>query len=413
MTDIAIEPLAPADAGELLTLQRAAYQTEAAIYGDPGLPPLVQTLGELRAELEDALALKAVRAGRLVGAVRARLDGDTAHVARLVVAPDVQGRGLGTRLLAAIEAAAAAVGARRAELFTGHRSAANLRLYRRLGYTERRREPVDAGLELVFCDKELAAAAPRAPRRDPALDYDRHGAGYARTRRTDPRIAARVHAALGDARTVANVGAGAGSYEPADRHVLAFEPSATMRAQRPRELAPAVAATAEALPLDDDAVDAAMAMVTVHHWGDPHRGLRELRRVARGPVVVLTFDPVALASSWLFEYLPEALADDQSRFMPIDDVAATLGAARVEPIALAHDCRDGLVEAFYGRPEAFLDPAVRRGQSIWPRLPPGVEERAVAALAADLESGAWDARHGALRTQPEYPSALRLVVGRP
>jgi hypothetical protein len=244
---------------------------------------------------------------------------------------------------------------------------------------------------------------------DPGLDYDRHGAGYTTTRRTEPRIAALVHAALGDARTVANVGAGAGSYEPDDRHVIAFEPSAAMRAQRPPGRVPAIAARAEALPLDDDAVDAAMAMITIHHWDQP-RGLAELRRISRGPVVILTFDTVALEDAWLFEYLPEALADDQERFGPLEDVVAALGGARVDPVPIPFDCADGFVEAFYGRPEAFLDPAVRRGQSVWPRLPPGVEERAVAALSADLASGAWDARHGHLREAPEYVGALRLVV---
>lgn len=244
----------------------------------------------------------------------------------------------------------------------------------------------------------------------PGLDYDRHGVGYADVRRPDPRIAARVHAALGDARTVVNVGAGAGSYEPRDRHVIAIEPSATMRAQRPPDAVPAIAARAEALPLDDDSVDAAMAISTIHHWDAQGDGLAEMRRVARGPVVVQTFDTAALERAWLFEYIPEALADDQDRLGPIDAVVEALGGARVEVVPFAWDCTDGMVEAYYGRPEAFLDPAVRRGQSIWPRLPPGAEERAVARLAADLESGAWDDRHGHLREQPAYEGSLRLVV---
>jgi SAM-dependent methyltransferase len=244
----------------------------------------------------------------------------------------------------------------------------------------------------------------------PGLDYDRHGAGYAAVRRPDPRIAAQVHAALGDARTVVNVGAGAGSYEPRDRHVIAVEPSATMRAQRPPEAVPAVAARAEALPLDDDSVDAAMAISTIHHWDPQAAGLAEMRRVARGPVVVLTFDPDALERAWLFEYLPEGLADDQARLGPLDAVVEALGGARVETVPFPLDCTDGMVEAYYGRPEAFLDPAVRAGQSIWPRLPAGVEERAVARLAADLASGAWDERHGHLRDLPAFEGALRLVV---
>lgn len=245
------------------------------------------------------------------------------------------------------------------------------------------------------------------------IDYERHSVGYARQRRADPRIAALIDAALGDARTVVNVGAGAGSYEPPDRHVIAIEPAAAMRAQRPPLLAPAIAAHAEALPLDDGSVDAAMAVVTIHHWQDPAAGLRELRRVARGPVVVLTVDPDALDRLWLTEYLPETLADDRARFPPIDAVAQALGGATATPVAIPHGCTDGFLEAFYHRPEAFLDPAVRAAQSIWPRLPPGAEERAVAALRRDLISGAWDDRWGFLRDAPAFDGAFRLVVAPP
>ena len=130
-------------------------------------------------------------------------------------------------------------------------------------------------------------------------DYERHGHGYTAFRRPDPRIAAQVHRALGPARTVLNVGAGAGSYEPEGRYVLAVEPSAVMRAQRPRSLAPAIDAVAESLPLDDRSVDAAMAMITIHQWPDAGRGLREMRRVTRGPVVIMTFDGDALDRFWL------------------------------------------------------------------------------------------------------------------
>jgi SAM-dependent methyltransferase len=244
-----------------------------------------------------------------------------------------------------------------------------------------------------------------------SVDYDRLGHGYAQRRRADPRIAARIRAALGDARTVVNVGAGAGSYEPTDRQVIAVEPSAGMRAQRPAHLAPAIDARAEALPLDDGAVDAAMAIVTVHHWDDPVAGLRELRRVARGPVVVLTFDIEVFAGFWMVtDYVPEVLDDDRGRFQPIDEVAATLGRAEIEPVPIPFDCTDGFFEAHYGRPEAYLDADLRAAQSVWPRLPAGVERRTVDALAADLASGAWDSRHGRLRTQPEYEGGLRLVV---
>ena len=244
----------------------------------------------------------------------------------------------------------------------------------------------------------------------PRVDYERHGLTYARHRRADPRIEARIHAALGDARTVLNVGAGAGSYEPADREVLAVEPSATMRAQRPAGAAAAIDARAEALPFADDSFDAAMACVTIHHWEPPEAGLAELRRVARGPVVVFTFDLDYLppgsssssprASSW------SARASPRSRTVE----RALGGRTRVERIPTPADCADGFFEAFWSRPEALLDPAIRASQSMWALLDPAVEERIVERLAAALESGAWDAEHGHLREQESFDGSLRLVV---
>jgi SAM-dependent methyltransferase len=246
------------------------------------------------------------------------------------------------------------------------------------------------------------------------FDYDAHGQGYAAIRRPDPRIAAPIHAALGDARTVLNVGAGAGSYEPADRHVIAIEPSAAMRAQRGRERVPAIAAFAEALPLDDGAVDAAMAVMTVHQWSDLNKGLAELRRVSAGPVVVTAADPDALGRFWLNDYAPELFAAKRRRYPPIAEIAGRIGAtAEVQTIRIPRDCTDGLASAFYGRPESFLDPAVRAAQSSWRFLPDGVEQRFVAALSADLESGRWDQRYGHYRTQPSFAGALRLIVGWP
>ncbi|MDC7120443.1 methyltransferase domain-containing protein [Cellulomonas fimi] len=246
------------------------------------------------------------------------------------------------------------------------------------------------------------------------VDYEQHGAGYARVRRPDPRIAARVHAALGDARTVVNVGAGAGSYEPADRYVLAVEPSAAMRAQRPAGAAPALDATAEHLPFDDAAFDAAMATVTVHQWRDVEQGLRELRRVSRGPVVLLTFDAVALQDFWLAEYLPHVFAAELTRFPSIDRLVACLGEGsahvRVDPVAVPWDCVDGFGEAFYGRPEELLRPEVRRATSGIALADADAARRGLDRLARDLASGAWDERHGHLRGLPERVGALRLVV---
>ena len=245
------------------------------------------------------------------------------------------------------------------------------------------------------------------------VDYDEHGRHYTRGRRADPRIEARVHAALGDARTVLNVGAGTGSYEPRDRWVLAVEPSATMRAQRPPGAAPAIEATAEALPLDDDAVDAAMACVTIHHWPRRERGLAEMRRVARGRVVVFTFDLDRLPP-WQLDYLREGVEVERARFGAIEAVAAELGGrGRVEAIPTPADCEDGFFEAFWNRPEALLEPRVRASQSMWELLDEGAEERIVERLGGDLESGLWDERHGHLREMESFEGSLRLVISEP
>lgn len=247
----------------------------------------------------------------------------------------------------------------------------------------------------------------------PRVDYEEHGRTYARNRQPDPRIEARIHAALGDAETVLNVGAGAGSYEPSDRSVLAVEPSATMRAQRPAGAAPAIDARAEDLPFDDDSFDAAMACVTIHHWQPPEAGLAELRRVARGPVVIFTFDLDGLPA-WQRQHLAEGLALEYPRFPQLDSVASALGGrTRIEPIPTPGDCTDGFFEAFWRRPEQLLDPAVRASQSIWALLAPGVEDEIVERLGLDLRSGAWDAEHGHLRAMDEYEGALRLVVSEP
>jgi len=243
------------------------------------------------------------------------------------------------------------------------------------------------------------------------VDYVTHGVGYAQQRRTDPRIEARVNEALGDARTVLNVGAGAGSYEPLDRHVIAIEPSATMRAQRPGHLSPAIIGFAEALPLDDQSVDTSMAMVTIHQWSDYQMGVRELRRVTRGPIVVLTFDGSALDRFWLADYAPELMATEARRYPDIDELCRLLGGTTtVEAIQIPIDCTDGFTEAFYARPEKLLEPSVRRSQSAWTFLSEGVEAAIVDGLWNDLESGAWDERFGDWRTKPTFEGSLRLVI---
>jgi SAM-dependent methyltransferase len=244
------------------------------------------------------------------------------------------------------------------------------------------------------------------------FDYERFSHGYAVHRRTDPRIAALVHAGLGPAGAVLNVGAGAGSYEPAGRAVVAVEPSATMRAQRPAGGAPAVEARAEELPFDDGAFGASMATVTIHQWADPIAGLAEMRRVTRGPVVILTFDREALDRFWLARYSPELMEAERRRYPPIDAVCAVFEHAEVRTVPVPLDCTDGFTEAYYGRPERFLDEAVRRSQSAWGFVEPEAEARAVGRLADDLATGEWDRRHGRLRSRPEYRGSLSLVVGR-
>jgi SAM-dependent methyltransferase len=241
--------------------------------------------------------------------------------------------------------------------------------------------------------------------------YDTIGATYTVTRRTEPRIAAQIWAALGDAGTVLNVGAGTGSYEPPDRDVTAVEPSALMRAQRPAGAAPSVAATAESLPFDDQSFDAAMAVSTVHHWPDPIAGLREMRRVARR-VVVFTHDASDARwrlAFWLTrDYLPE-VADLIVGRPSLAEQARAIG-ARTEPVLIPWDCADGFFEAYWRRPEYYLDEKVRRGVSVWARVGPGVEQRAVHSLQADLGSGQWAERNRDLVALDAAELGLRLLV---
>ncbi|MBC7835651.1 MAG: methyltransferase domain-containing protein, partial [Phycisphaerales bacterium] len=186
---------------------------------------------------------------------------------------------------------------------------------------------------------------------------------------------------------------------------------AAMRAQRPGHLVPAIGGVAEALPLDDQSVDASMAIVTVHQWSDHRKGLAELVRVTRGPIIVLTFDGDALDRFWLAEYVPELIAAERRRYPAIGAIAAVLGGAvTVRGVPIPIDCVDGFTEAFYARPERFVDPAVRRSQSAWGFVSDEVQERFVRELRADLDSGAWRERHGCLLEQPVFEGSLRLIV---
>jgi SAM-dependent methyltransferase len=238
--------------------------------------------------------------------------------------------------------------------------------------------------------------------------YDTIGATYTVTRRTEPRIAAQVWAALGDARTVLNVGAGTGSYEPADREVTAVEPSAVMRAQRPADAAPCVAASAESLPFEDQSFDAAMAFATIHHWRDPIAGLREMRRVARR-VVVFTYDHRDPGLFWLNrDYLPEFAGLLTGR-PALSELARAIG-ARTEPVLIPWDCADGFYEAYWRRPQAYLEEDVRRGISIFARVGADAERRAVRSLRADLSSGRWAERNRDLVDLEAAELGLRLLI---
>jgi len=246
--------------------------------------------------------------------------------------------------------------------------------------------------------------------RDPL--YDAIGRTYTATRTTDPRIAARIWAALGDARTVVNVGAGTGSYEPPDREVTAVEPSAVMRAQRPADAPPAVAGSAEALPFADDAFDAAMAVLTLHHWSDWRAGCDELLRVARERVVVFSWDPTYVGRMWLGpEYFPGMGDEDVLGFPSLAEQAAALR-AEVEVVHVPWDCEDGFFSAFWRRPEAYLDPAVRAGISTLARRRPDELADGLARLRDDLRSGAWARRHADLLELDELDLGYRLLVSR-
>jgi SAM-dependent methyltransferase len=236
--------------------------------------------------------------------------------------------------------------------------------------------------------------------------YDTIGVNYAALRKPDPRIAAAIAAALGSARTVLNVGAGTGSYEPAERMVTAVEPSSAMIAQRSATAAPVVRAVAEHLPFDDDAFDATMAILTVHHWPDKAAGLREVRRVTRGRIVLLTFDPAH--RPWLTDYLPALATLDDERMPQMSDYARWLGPVRTAPLPLPHDCSDGFLYAYWRRPEADLDPDIRSGSSSFWAI--GDVEPGLRRLARDLETGEWDRRYGHLRMLDACDLGYRLVI---
>ncbi|MDQ2089945.1 class I SAM-dependent methyltransferase [Marimonas arenosa] len=237
--------------------------------------------------------------------------------------------------------------------------------------------------------------------------YDTIGKGYAARRQTDPRIAAAIHAQLGEARTVLNIGAGTGSYEPGDLEVTAVEPSAKMIAQRLEDAAPVVQASAESLPFADKSFDASMAILTVHHWSDVEKGLAEMRRVARDRIVILTFDP-ALDDFWLFDYLPELAALDRRQMPDMADFETALGPVQRVPVPIPHDCIDGLLCAYWRRPAAYLDENVRRGMSSFSKI--ADVGAGLQRLDQDIRSGAWARKYARFLDRESCDFGYHLVV---
>jgi SAM-dependent methyltransferase len=236
--------------------------------------------------------------------------------------------------------------------------------------------------------------------------YDVIGRNYAELRKPDPRIAAAILEALGQATTVLNVGAGTGSYEPVDRQVTAVEPSLEMIRKRSSSAAKVIQATADDLPFDDDAFDAAMAILTVHHWPDKEAGLHEMRRVTRGRIVLLTFDPSR--RPWLTDYLPELVRLDEKQLPAMSDYERWLGPVQITPVRIPHDCSDGFLYAYWRRPTAYLDPKIRSGSSsFWAldNVEPGLSMR-----KQDIETGEWQRRYAELLTLDAYDAGYRLVV---
>ena len=252
------------------------------------------------------------------------------------------------------------------------------------------------------------------------VNYAQYGTTYSTYRQTEPRIAATIHTALGighSTRTVLNVGAGAGSYEPThpDITVTAVEPSAAMRLKRPSHLPAAVDATAGQLPFADGTFDAAMATFTIHQWPDLAAGLQEVRRVTRGPIALLTCEPDAVPRFWLNDYAPEMVSTEARRYPSVAAIAAALpkDEVTVSALPIPFDCIDGFNEAYYGRPERLLDAGARQANSAWSFVDEADVRRFEQRLSGDLKSGKWDEKYGRLRQQASYNGSLVLIVAQP
>jgi SAM-dependent methyltransferase len=239
--------------------------------------------------------------------------------------------------------------------------------------------------------------------------YDLIGIGYSDYRQADERIAMRIDAALGYSRTVLNVGAGAGSYEPQSRFVVAVEPSAEMIRQRPRMAAPSIQAVADCLPFSDRSFDATLAILTIHHWSRRDHGLAEMRRVSRDRVVIFTWDPTHPGFWLVQDYLPEILEIDRPRFPSLSDIEKAIGPIEVHALPVPADCSDGFLGAYWRRPAAYLNARVRAAISTFSKLDP---VSAIERLRRDLEDGTWGDQYGSLLTLPELDVGYRLVVAR-
>ena len=236
--------------------------------------------------------------------------------------------------------------------------------------------------------------------------YDIIGINYAELRKPDPRIASIIENALGSAQTVLNVGAGTGSYEPPDRSVIAVEPSRAMIEQRSPAAARAIQASADSLPFEDKRFDASMAILTIHHWPDKEAGLREMRRVTRGSIILLTFDPAH--RPWLTDYLPELAALDEAHMPALSDYEHWLGAVQITPVPVPHDCSDGFLYAYWRRPAAYLDTTIRSGSSSFWAIQNA--ESGLQQLKQDLETGEWERRYAELLPLEEYDAGYHLIV---
>jgi SAM-dependent methyltransferase len=240
--------------------------------------------------------------------------------------------------------------------------------------------------------------------------YERIGRSYGKTRREDPRVAADIHACLDEGRSVLNVGAGTGNYEPHDRLVVAVEPSLEMLRQRQDRTRRVVRGVAEALPFPDAAFDTAMAVLTIHHWTDTLVGLRELRRVSRRQVVFF-FEPLHVHEFWALEYFPEAIDVPSEQHAPGEEVLRrALPVREIRPVLVPRDCVDGFGAAFWARPEAYLDPEVQAGMSWLALLPEDALKRGSERLAADISTGEWERRFGHLRRVDSYDAGYRIAI---